>query len=78
MKLFVWNEPYPVAYGGSCVFALGQDVEDARESARRAGVWRYGPKRHDAPDYSMPPKADIEREPDLVMDEGAAAYEWAE
>ncbi len=34
MKLFVWNEPYSVNYGGSCLYVIANNVEEARELAK--------------------------------------------
>ncbi len=34
MKLFVWNNPYSVDYGGSCLYVIAKDVEQARELAK--------------------------------------------
>ena len=74
MKLFIWNEPYPVGYGGSFAFAVAETVEDAREQVRKAGVSRYG---HEPDSYCG---ADVsKRDPDRVLDGPCAeVYEWSE
>jgi hypothetical protein len=41
MKLFVWEKPYPVSYGMSCVYAVAETVEEAREVAKRGNVLSY-------------------------------------
>lgn len=35
MKLYVWDDPYPVDWGNSVVFAVAATVEEAREQAQR-------------------------------------------
>lgn len=44
MKLFLWNAPYHVPYGSSMVFAIAENVEDARAIAtsKRASWWAFG------------------------------------
>jgi hypothetical protein len=34
MKLFVWNNPYDVRYGGSCLYVIANDVDEARKLAK--------------------------------------------
>lgn len=75
VKLFVWNNPYHVPYGGSCVFALGNTVEEARAAAAHAGHWPYA---FGAPGEEIGPMAAFDNEPDLVLESGAVCYEWSE
>lgn len=35
MKLYVWDDPYPVDYGSSVVFAVAATLDAAREQAQR-------------------------------------------
>jgi hypothetical protein len=42
MKLFVWNVPYPVDYGGSIIYAVAETVGQAREVAMKAPLSKYG------------------------------------
>lgn len=42
MKLFVWNEPYPVSYGSACLYVLAETEEEAREKALTAVDCSYG------------------------------------
>lgn len=42
VKLFVWNDPYSVAYGGSCLYVVAETEEQARELAKTATVMRFG------------------------------------
>lgn len=41
MKLFIWNEPYPVKYGSSMVFAVAETVEEAREIAKASPRYSF-------------------------------------
>lgn len=78
MKLFVWNDIYPVSYGGSVGYAVGSDEEDARACLRlNAKIAYYGdtPKeRHAAMALN------IDRPADRVLEYPGAAeiYEWEE
>ncbi len=74
-KLFCWNRPYHIDYGGSCVFALGKSIEEARINAKTALVWEYGIGR---PDKKIPIGLDLDRDPDLILEDGAVCYEWSE
>lgn len=42
MKLFVWNRPYSVKYGGPCLYVVAETIEQARQAALHAGVEEYG------------------------------------
>lgn len=42
MKLFVWNDPYDVDYGGSCLFVVAETEEQARDLAPAAEVSQFG------------------------------------
>lgn len=35
MKLYVWEDPYPVLYGTSLVYAVADSLEAAKDAARR-------------------------------------------
>lgn len=75
VKLFVWNAPYGVSFGGSIAYAVADTVEEAREVVRRAGVSAYGHR----PDKIAPSDMDVDREPDRVLDLPCAEiYEWSE
>ena len=41
MKLFIWADPYHVAWGNPAFFAVAETVEQAREIAKRAKSYRY-------------------------------------
>lgn len=42
MRLYVWNNPYKVSYGGSCLYAIAESEEQAREIAVTAITKSYG------------------------------------
>lgn len=42
MKLFVWNDPLEVPWGGSILYAVAETVEQAREIAMKAPLAEYG------------------------------------
>lgn len=42
MKLFVWNNPYPVNYGGSCLYVLAETEVQAREQAASTVIAKFG------------------------------------
>jgi hypothetical protein len=75
VKLFIWNEAYPVSYGSACVFALGSTLENARETAKCARLWRYG---IGTPGKEIGHQPAFDGEPTLVLDAGAVCYEWSE
>lgn len=74
MKLYVWNEPYGVDYGGSCLYAIAPDECSARALAEIAGVARYGYEPNGTPrglrDLGPPSRVH-----DLPY---AEIYEWSE
>lgn len=42
MKLYIWDSPYNVSWGGSCLYVLAYDLEQAKELALTASVSNYG------------------------------------
>ena len=48
MKVFVWNDPYHIKYGGSFLFAVAENVEAAKAEAMKrigeSGSLSYMPK----------------------------------
>lgn len=73
MKLFIWNEPYKVEYGGACLYVIAETLEQARELALNAQLAYFGLKPLGTvgiPDLG---------EPDRVLDAPyAECYEWYE
>ena len=74
MKMFVWNDPYAVKYGGSCIYACAETVEAAREAIKRAPTSHYGM------DPGEPGRFDVgNTEPTRVIDAPCAEiYQWQE
>ncbi len=33
MKLYVWNDPYPINYGGCCLYVIARSLKEARRLA---------------------------------------------
>ena len=74
MKLYIWNNPHDVDYGGSCLYAIASDEEQARSLARIAGVSHYGME----PDGASAGLKDL-GPPDRVHElPYAEIYEWSE
>lgn len=73
MKLYVWNMPFQVSYGGSILYVLARDIRQARKAARTAVVSHYGydpQEQHPLPDLG---------EPDRVLSAPyAEVYRWSE
>ena len=42
VKLYVWNNPYDVNYGGSCLYVVAESEDQARALAPAALVAKYG------------------------------------
>ena len=73
MKLFIWDDPYPVQYGSSMVFAVAKDLETAKEIAMNAPGYAYT-KYNNIPDKSKPLG-----EPVRVLELPCAEWhEWSE
>lgn len=75
MKLYIWNSPYPVSWGGAIIYALGNNVDEARAAAKTARRSQYGlTPMGDVTGEAL----DVDRDPDRVMESGAECYEWSE
>lgn len=42
MKLYVWNDIYPVSYGSTCLYVIAENLRQARKLAREARLARFG------------------------------------
>lgn len=74
MKLFVWNRPYLIPFGGSVVYAVAESEEDARQQARQARSFGFGAYPREGRVH-----LDIDRPADRVLDVPCAEiYEWEE
>lgn len=49
MKLYVWNDPYSIKWGGACIYAIAESEDQARELAKKSPVFVYGEFGHGAP-----------------------------
>jgi hypothetical protein len=72
MKVFIWNDPYGVAYGGSICYVVAETVEQARSLAKHGSLRKYGLGDDPAPNIAL-------GEPDHIVDCPCAEwYEWSE
>lgn len=72
MKLFIWNDPYHIKYGGSICYAVAETVEQARERAKEGTLRPFGLGDGSAPNVEL-------GDPTYVVDCPCAEwYEWAE
>lgn len=75
MKLFVWNNPYRVSYGGSLLYAVAESEEAAREMiARPTPRYAYG-EYAETPLNFLPDLGPPTRVVDVPC---AELYEWSE
>ena len=75
MKLFVWNNPYSVPYGGTCAYAVAETEEEARTMVFNAPVNSYGLGATEEP----LPVLNIDGSPDAVHElPYAEIYFWSE
>lgn len=73
MKLFVWANPYPVSYGNSMVFAVAENLADAKKQARRGKAYWYSEYAQD-----HIPKARLGKPTRVVELPCAEWHEWQE
>lgn len=75
MKLYVWNNPYSVNWGGTIVYAIADSEEAARALAMVAPVSEFGY----TPSHEQAGDLDINRPADRVLDLPCAEiYQWQE
>lgn len=78
MKLFIWNDPYPVPYGSSMLFVVAENIEQAKElAATQANSYAFGMKQINVGnDRAITDKLGV---PDVVADLPCAQFhEWSE
>lgn len=76
MRMYIWNVLWPEYYSGSIVYAVAENVDDARREARAAKIQGFGEFSRDRPTSLL---MDIDREPDRILDLPCAEiYEWEE
>lgn len=75
MKLFIWKDPHKIDYGGTCLYVMANDLQEARNLALAAQDASYGEAWN-----KEPVRVDVQNvEPDRVI-EGpyAELYQWSE
>lgn len=78
MKLFIWNNPYRLQFGGSIIYAVAASEDEARAVALRAGISQFGDKPFPNEFGTGPHRLDLGK-PDRVIDAPCAEiYEWCE
>ncbi|MCY1669494.1 hypothetical protein OVA07_00505 [Novosphingobium sp. SL115] len=45
MKLYIWNHPHNILYGGAIAYAVAESEDAARDEIRKAPVMLYGDQR---------------------------------
>lgn len=78
MKLFFWNDPYPVSYGSSSVFVVAETVEQARELAKTGKHYSYGEYLNEERSMSSIELGAPTRVVDLPCAEWHEWHEWSE
>lgn len=75
MRLYIWQNAYPVKYGSACIYVVAESEAQARELASKAGIAKYGYK----PDaLSRVPTGMALVTPRIEAVPYAEAYEWEE
>ncbi len=75
MKLYVWNQPFSVSYGGSILYVLAENLTQARKKALAALDVGFGTSY---PDGRTRELKDLGK-PDRVIDQPyAEVYWWSE
>jgi len=74
MKLYIWNDPYPVEYGGCFLFVIAPTLDAARKQAKKTIITRVG-----TPYQKRGINIEL-GEPDRIIDQFpyAECYEWSE
>lgn len=73
MKLFVWSNPYHVKYGSSMVFAIAENVDEARNLAKTGKSYAYNEY-----EQKTVPQDEL-KEPTRIVDLPCAEWhEWSE
>lgn len=54
MKLYVWCNPYEIPFGMSMVFAIAENVRDARDQAAAGKAYAFGDiERNEVPKFKL-------------------------
>lgn len=75
-KLYIWNQPYSVNYGGSFLIVIAPDLETAKARAKNAPIYQYGAYNHNGQRLGETELG----EPTRIIDKFpyAECYEWSE
>lgn len=74
MKMFIWNDPYAVKYGGAIIYAVAETEEAAREAIKSACTSKYGGEPEGCGNFTVG-----DTPPTRVLDVPCAEiYEWSE
>jgi hypothetical protein len=74
VKLYIWNNPYSVSYGGSFLYALADNEDEARKQALSVRITHFGMDPYEAPIELKDLGA-----PDRVLDGPCAeVFQWSE
>lgn len=78
MKLYVWNKPYAVSYGGACLYVIAENLSAARRLAKtKCADASYG--GHDRKGMANRP-VDISKRPPTSIHKlpWAECFHWEE
>ncbi len=53
MKLYVWSNPYRVSYGTTMVFAIAENLEQAKELASKGKAYAYNEYEEKTPKVGL-------------------------
>ena len=53
MRLYIWNNPYHVPWGGSFVYAVAENLKEAREQAQQGKMYLFGEFEKPTPQVSL-------------------------
>ncbi len=74
MKLYVWNDPYAVSYGGSILYVVAASEAAAKKLAATANTMNYG--SYERAGNDLPRELG---EPDRILSLPCAEiYHWSE
>ena len=74
MNLYIWNNPYHVTYGGTCLYALASNLREARHIALNSVIAVHG-STHAKKKIFMDKLGKPSR---IISKPYAEVYEWSE
>ena len=79
MKLYVWNNPISISWGGTCLYVVAETEEQARVVASRALISRFGDEPEGVPGKDAPAFNEPLGLPDRVINAPyGEIYYWSE